>query len=281
MERKAGHWAHTLQPYTLGLLRIVAALLFWQHSLLKLFGWFGGHVVPQYSLLWFAGVMESVLAPLLIIGFLTRPVAILLCGEMLIAYCTQHMPHGFWPIQNQGLPALQYWGIFVLLAAAGPGFLAVDGLRSAEKERRGLAGILHAGYPTALTVLRITTAFLFWQFGVRKMFGWLGGKGAAYPSKLWFAGVLEVFGAPLVALGAVTRPLTFLLSGEMAVAYWTSHYPRGQFWPIQNGGEPAVLFCFIYLFLATAGPGKLSVDARFRRHKSATDVPDREPVNSR
>ncbi|MBI4460298.1 MAG: DoxX family protein [Acidobacteria bacterium] len=105
------------------------------------------------------------------------------------------------------------------------------------------------------------TAFLFWQFGVRKFFGWLGGRPVPFPQLRWFAGVLESFGSPLIALGAFTRPLAFLLSGEMATAYWTSHFPRGPgFWPIQNGGEASTLFCFIYLFLVTAGPGKLSLD---------------------
>jgi len=226
-------------------------------------------------------VIEFFFAPLVFVGFLTRPVAILLCGEMAVAYLTRHLPRGFWPIENQGVLALLYWAIFGLLATAGPGWMSVDRFTSMEKERRGVAGTLDRFYPAALTVLRITAAFVFWQFGARKLFGWFGGRLAQFPAKLWFAGMLEVFGAPLIALGAITRPLAFLLSGEMAIAYWTSHFPRGHFWPIQNGGEASALFCFIYLFLATAGPGKLSIDGLLRRNKSVTEFPERQAVNSR
>ena len=258
---RTAHWATQFQPYALGLLRVVAALLFWEHGAQKLFGWFGGQTVPAFRLFWFAGVIEAFGAPLLLIGFLTRPIAMLLCCEMAVAYLTQHLPNGFWPIQNQGVPALQYCAIFLLLAAAGPGRFAVDELigGNSSKVSGGLSQRLGQFYPTALTILRITAAFLFWQFGVRKMFGSLGGRVVQFPARLWFAGVMEAFGAPLLAFGVMTRLLAFLFSGEMAVAFWISHVPRGHFWPIQNGGEPAVLFCFIYLFLATAGPGKLSV----------------------
>ncbi|MBI3933070.1 MAG: DoxX family protein [Acidobacteria bacterium] len=110
------------------------------------------------------------------------------------------------------------------------------------------------------------TAFLFWQYGVRKFFGWFGGRRVEVFALRWFAGIMESFGAPLIALGLFTRPLAFLLAGEMATAYWTSHFPRGPgFWPIQNGGEPAVLFCFIYLFLFAAGPGRFSLDGLLSR----------------
>lgn len=77
------------------------------------------------------------------------------------------------------------------------------------------------------------------------------------------AGILEVFGGGLMLLGLFTRPVAFLLSGEMAAAYFMAHAPRS-FWPVLNGGEPAVLYCFLFLYLAAAGPGPLSLDAIWR-----------------
>lgn len=258
-------------PVTLALLRGVAGLLFWQHGVQKLFGWFGGTPAPPFSLFWCAGVLESVGGPLILVGLFTQPVAFLLCGEMAVAFLTQHLPRGFWPIQNQGVVPLQFCFIFLLLATAGPGRLSVDGSldRGAEGRRDRLSQKLREFYPVALPLLRIMTAFLFVQFGVRKFFGWLGGRPVEFPGLRWLAGVLETFGSPFIALGALSRPLAFILSGEMATAFWTAHFPRGfagqGFWPIQNGGEGSVLFCFIYLFLVTAGPGKPSVDSLLSR----------------
>ena len=113
-------------------------------------------------------------------------------------------------------------------------------------------------FPHALTILRVMAGFMFWQHGIVK-FGFLGGTALEFPELRWFAGVLEAFGGPLIAFGVFTRPVAFVLLGEMAVAYSISHAPQ-EFWPILNGGERAFLFFPIYLTLLTAGPGKLSVD---------------------
>lgn len=113
--------------------------------------------------------------------------------------------------------------------------------------------------PWTLALLRIMAAFLFWQHGLQKLFGLLEGQVVQFPELLWFAGVLEFLGPLFLGLGLFTRPVSFLLSGQMAAAYFIAHFPRG-FWPILNDGERAVLFCFIFLFLATAGPGRLAVD---------------------
>lgn len=256
------------RPVTLALLRIMAGFLLWQHGVQKLFGWFSGNTVPAYSLLWSAGAIETVLGFLLMIGLLTRPVAMILCGEMAVAFFTQHLPKGFWPIQNQGVPAVQFCFIFFLVWAAGPGGFSLDGLRAGNSTaKQGWFNQQSSRlYPLALTLLRIMTAFLICQFGVRKMFGWLGGHKAMFLSRQWFAGVVEISSSPAVALGAFTRLLVFFVSGEMATAFLASHLIGGVgFWPIQNGGEPDVLFCFSYLFLATAGPGGLSIDNLFVR----------------
>ena len=114
---------------------------------------------------------------------------------------------------------------------------------------------------TTHAALRIVTGLMFWQHGAQKLFGWLGGE----PVVGWFtwptgiAGILEFFGGILILIGLKTRPVAFILAGQMAVAFWMAHFPQG-FWPIQNGGERAVLFCFLFLFLWQAGAGKWSVD---------------------
>ncbi|OFW10328.1 MAG: hypothetical protein A3H27_17260 [Acidobacteria bacterium RIFCSPLOWO2_02_FULL_59_13] len=118
-----------------------------------------------------------------------------------------------------------------------------------------------------LTAFRIAVGFLFWQHGAAK-FGFLGGRISEFPDLRFFAGVLEFLGGPLIVLGVYTRAVAFILCGEMAVAYWMSHAPReAGIWPLQNGGEPAVLFCFMFLFLMTTGAGKWSIDGLLSRRK--------------
>ena len=116
--------------------------------------------------------------------------------------------------------------------------------------------------PYAHSLLRIASGFLFTLHGLQKlagMFGGMGGHGATahFFSLLWLAAVLETFGGAAITLGLFTKPVALVLCGEMAAAYFMQHTPKG-LCPIQNGGEPAVLYCFIFLFLATAGGGALS-----------------------
>jgi putative oxidoreductase len=123
--------------------------------------------------------------------------------------------------------------------------------------------------PYARSLLRIVAAFMFSLHGFQKLlgfFGGMGGKGgiASFPTLPWFAGCLELGGGLLLLLGLFTRPVAFVLSGEMAVAYFMAHFPRGLF-PIINGGELAALYSFLFLYLVTAGPGPISGDALFRR----------------
>jgi len=120
--------------------------------------------------------------------------------------------------------------------------------------------------PRALAVLRIVTAFLFLQHGSAKLFGV---PHVAYFDNLQvfsligFAGILEVVGGLLLLLGLFTRPTAFILSGEMAFAYFIAHASKGAFLsPALNMGESAVLFCFIFLFLSVAGAGAWSIDTR-------------------
>src|SRR5215831_286720 len=125
----------------------------------------------------------------------------------------------------------------------------------------------------ALALLRIVAGFVLFCPGALKLFGWFGGMpaGFALTPLLRAAGWIEVIGGPLVMLGLFTRPAAFVCSGEMAFAYFIGHFPHG-FWPVQNNGAPAVLLCFIFLFLSTAGPGPLSLDEWIaaRRSESAS-----------
>jgi putative oxidoreductase len=118
--------------------------------------------------------------------------------------------------------------------------------------------------PRLLSVLRIVAAILFIQAGTVKLFGWPmgmpGGATAPLMSQVGIGGLLETVGGFLLLIGLFTRPVAFVLSGEMAVAYFQFHQPNG-FWPVVNQGQQAVLFCFIWLYLAAAGPGPWSVDA--------------------
>ena len=101
-------------------------------------------------------------------------------------------------------------------------------------------------YPTTLALLRIATGVMFWQHGAQKLFGLLGSNPRDFLTLLWLAGVFEFAGGILIMAGLFTRPVAFILTGEMAVAYFTSHFRREFWWPIQNAGEFAALYCFIY-----------------------------------
>ena len=124
----------------------------------------------------------------------------------------------------------------------------------------------------ALFLLRVVAGLLFLQASGMKIFDWFGGVPAQFGghppfmSQTWIGGVLELYGGAAILLGLLTQPVAFILSGEMAVAYFQFHQPRG-FWPIQNHGEPAVLLCFIFLFFAAHGAGEWSVDAMLGRKR--------------
>jgi putative oxidoreductase len=120
--------------------------------------------------------------------------------------------------------------------------------------------------PRLLSVLRIFLAFIFIQAGTMKLFAFPMGmppNGATAPlwSEAWIAGVLETVGGPLLLVGLFTRPVAFLLSGEMAVAYFQFFAPQG-FWPIMNNGIAPAVCCFVWLYVSAAGAGPWSLDAK-------------------
>lgn len=119
--------------------------------------------------------------------------------------------------------------------------------------------------PQALGVLRIITALLFMAHGTQKMFGFPEAQAAfsALPPLIMLAAVMEVIGGILMLIGLFTRPVAFLLSGQMAVAYFMAHAPKSAF-PGLNGGDAAILFCFVFLYLFFAGAGAFSVDNKSR-----------------
>ena len=125
---------------------------------------------------------------------------------------------------------------------------------------------LNAWSPRILSVLRIITGFLFLWHGSQKLFGFPPSpQGGGSPTGIILvAGILEFFGGLLILLGLFTRWTAFVLCGLMAVAYWMQHFPKSP-WPLANMGEGAILFCFVFLYIAAAGPGAWGVDsARMR-----------------
>lgn len=124
-----------------------------------------------------------------------------------------------------------------------------------------------------LTALRVMAGLLFMQHGAQKLFGALGGVDGAGMSVQIFslmglAGVIELVGGFLIAIGLLTRIAAFLASGQMATAYFMAHAPQN-FWPVLNGGEPPVLFCFIFLVFAAIGAGPWAVDALLTNRRAA------------
>lgn len=119
--------------------------------------------------------------------------------------------------------------------------------------------------PTFLSVLRIIAGLLFMEHGTQKFLsfpaGEMAGYGLTFSSAAAYAGLIELVCGLLIAIGLFTRPAAFLASGTMAVAYWMMHAPQN-FFPINNGGDAAILYCFVFLYLVFAGAGPISIDAR-------------------
>jgi putative oxidoreductase len=115
--------------------------------------------------------------------------------------------------------------------------------------------------PRVLSIVRIMVALLFFEHGTQKLFNFPPGPNhPAFFTLLWWQAIIEIVGGVLLALGLFTQPVAFILSGDMAVAYFMSHAPRS-FFPVVNAGDSAVLYCFIFFYIFFAGPGPWSLDA--------------------
>ena len=129
----------------------------------------------------------------------------------------------------------------------------------------GSSAALSAWEPRVLSILRIVAGLLFLEHGSGKLLGFPPGTATpAMFSLLWFAGIIELVGGVLVALGLFTRYAAFIMSGEMAFAYFSSHAPHN-FFPMINRGDAAILFCFVFLYLSVAGGGAWSLDGLMSR----------------
>ncbi len=118
--------------------------------------------------------------------------------------------------------------------------------------------------------VRIVAGVLFFQHGAQKIFGILGAEeSVALASRFGLAGIIEMVTGALIALGLFTPLAAFIASGEMAVAFFIAHVPRGSIWPLVNGGEPAVLFCFLFLYLASRDSGAWSLDRILKDRRGA------------
>lgn len=128
------------------------------------------------------------------------------------------------------------------------------------------ASVLAAWSPRILSVLRIVSGLIFLLHGTQKLFAFppREGSGPDLMSQMGVGGVIEIVAGTLILLGLFTRPAAFIASGMMAVAYWQFHAPSSLF-PTLNGGDAAILYCFVFLYLVFAGPGPWSLDARMRR----------------
>ena len=130
------------------------------------------------------------------------------------------------------------------------------------------SGALGLWAPRVLSILRIVAGLLFLEHGTQKLLGFPIGEGPS-PELLtlsWWAGVIELVAGALIILGLFTRAAAFIASGEMAFAYWMAHAPQSPF-PVNNGGDAAILYCFVFLYLVFAGPGPWSLDATLARRR--------------
>jgi putative oxidoreductase len=254
-------------PYLQSVARIVFGFLLLRHGMEQVFGY------PEASdsvLRSYQGLVEVVALPsaiLIMLGLFTRPVSGLLSALYLAAFFVGPLQRSVYTHRNGGDPILLNAFFFLYLGAAGGGAWSLDRIRNPKEQPAAWA-------PHALGLLRIVAGCLFLMHGLEKFFGVGGGRlDRDILTMRGLAGALETVGGPLMALGFFTRATAFVLSGEMAVAYFRSWAPRG-FWQsfALPGMEASILFCFLFLFLWAAGPGAWSLDGLLRhnarRHRS-------------
>jgi putative oxidoreductase len=257
-------------PRALSVLRIVTGLLIIQHGMAKVIGFPAIEAFTRPPLLsppGAAGFIELICGALLILGLRTRPAALILAADLAIAYITGYLPKGFHPLVSGGTLTILYLFSCLYLSSAGAGPWSIDASRprgaAMDKFDRTLAGF----EPALLSIYRIVTGSLLFQYGLAKIY-----KIPLLPAFLKIsplvtvAGAIELIGGALLALGLLTRPVAFVLSGQMACAYFIGHMFKDgiaapAFIPLLNGGNAAILFCFACLYFSCAGGGPWALGA--------------------
>jgi putative oxidoreductase len=263
-------------PELQGLARIIFGFLIVRHGMEQLFGVPGAwRDVATLSLF---GALKLLCFPggiLMMLGLFTRPAALILGVAHLLYWLVEPLPDtllqgrrlfgaGGAPSDHILLPGF----FFLYVSLSGPGAWSLD--RLLGRDAGEISNARRAAY--ALGALRVVAGFLFLFHGIPKLFGNVPPDPMSLRA---FAGVLECVGGPMLMAGLLTRPLAFLLSGEMAVAYFMNHAPDG-FWGsfVEPNQEAAILNCFLFLFLWAAGPGAWSLDGlRERRRKKPAVEP--------
>lgn len=249
-----------LTPYLLSLARIVFGFLVLRHGMEQLLAYPEASNAARMS---YEGFLELVAVPaglLMIAGLFTRQVGLVLALMYVTLFFVGPLQRGPFTHRNGGDPVLLNAFFFLYLAASGGGAWSVDRLRGRESTDDRWAH-------TTLGVLRVVAGCLFVMHGLEKLFSVGGGRiDRDIMTMRGLAGYLETIGGPLIIMGLFTRPVAFILSGEMAVAYFRSWAPRG-FWQSFTlpGMEASILFCYLFLFLCAAGPGAWSLGDLLRR----------------
>jgi putative oxidoreductase len=275
--------ASTLSPYLLSLLRITVGIVFIRHSLQLVFGFpFGGMNHDFTSLAGIAGPLTLAGGVLVILGLFTRPVTFFLSGMMAVAFFADSVAKNgnLWTLRD-GEPAFFYCFAYLFMSAAGGGVLSLDHLIWG-RDGKPYPFRSPKWTPYLLSLMRFMIGYMYIQHGTEKLWGYPAGRiDHNFLSLHGFAGLLELPGGILMMLGLFTRPASFILSGQMAVAYWARWAPRG-FWRSLIVGEASIYFCFAYLLMSAIGGGPWSLDsilARSRKRRKGV-IPAGELVST-
>ncbi len=253
-----------------GVVRIIAGLLFIQHGAEKLWGFAGARIDHNFGTLRaYGGPMEVIGGALLVLGLYTRLTAFILCGEMAVAYFKSWAWRGFFPIQNGGEEAVQFCYYYLWLMTFGSGSWSFDSLIGSSNS--GLAKNLQSWEGRARSVLRLIFGFLFTLHGIRLAFGVLpalAGRRTGSPMPLdqlpSFLGYFEIAAGVLLMIGVLTRPVA-LISAVLALFAYLHSLTNGLVWPVRGGGNETILYALVFGCLALAGGGDWSIDQIFRK----------------
>jgi len=255
-----------VSPYLLSLMRIAVGIVFIRHSMQLVFGFpFGGMNHDFTTLAGIGGVLGLAGGALVILGLFTRPVTFFLSGMMAVAFFSESVAKTgtLWTLR-EGEAALFYCFAYLFISAAGAGVLSLDHLIW-RKDGEPYPFRSGRSAPYVLSMMRFMIGYMYIQHGTEKLWGYPAGRiDHNFLTLHGFAGLLEFPGAILMMLGLLVRPASFILSGQMAVAYWARWAPRG-FWRSLIVGEASIYFCFAYLLMSAVGGGPLSLDSVLTR----------------